>query len=157
MAAGGTLNAGQTLKSPNGQSKLVLQADGNLVVRVPFLPSPCTDCYEAMRCFGVAFFGVRNCILAVHSVKQMCVASGFFLRGKEWHKRAIASLNQTCSKEAICRIPSVPLADMNARIQMVNKSWYYHSPVICNPATELLLQRLDERSLCRESPLEMCN
>lgn len=70
VAAGGTLNAGQTLKSPNGQSKLVLQADGNLVVRVPFLPSPCTDCDEAMRCFGVAFFGVRNCLLAVHSVKQ---------------------------------------------------------------------------------------
>ncbi|KAK9919091.1 hypothetical protein WJX75_009330 [Coccomyxa subellipsoidea] len=32
VAAGGTLNAGQTLKSPNGQSKLVLQADGNLVL-----------------------------------------------------------------------------------------------------------------------------
>jgi hypothetical protein len=48
VAAGGTLNAGQTLKSPNGQSKLVLQADGNLVVRVPFLPPPCTDCYEAL-------------------------------------------------------------------------------------------------------------
>lgn len=35
MAAGATLNVGQTLKSPNGQSKLVLQGDGNLVVRVP--------------------------------------------------------------------------------------------------------------------------
>ncbi len=35
LAAGATLNAGQTLKSPSGQSKLVLQGDGNLVVRIP--------------------------------------------------------------------------------------------------------------------------
>lgn len=60
VAAGGTLNAGQTLKSPNGQSKLVLQADGNLVVRVPFLPSPCTDCYEAMRRFGGSSCEAQN-------------------------------------------------------------------------------------------------
>jgi len=40
VAAGGTFNAGQTLKSPNGDAKLVLQGDGNLVVRT--LSSSCS-------------------------------------------------------------------------------------------------------------------
>ncbi len=33
VSTGGTMHVGQTLKSPNGQAKLVLQGDGNLVVR----------------------------------------------------------------------------------------------------------------------------
>ncbi|BDA48988.1 probable comitin at C-terminar half [Coccomyxa sp. Obi] len=32
MSAGGTMHVGQTLKSPSGQAKLVLQGDGNLVL-----------------------------------------------------------------------------------------------------------------------------
>lgn len=35
LTAGGTLNKGQSLKSPSGNAKLVFQEDGNLVVRSP--------------------------------------------------------------------------------------------------------------------------